>query len=242
MLTKVSVPQNPLKAVEKGKWMPFLIIGLTVLNTAMLFKVGLNSKHAAQKELSNVFVQLPNNQTVEAKGVDKLHREPAHIQDFAYMWVKAAFSWTKGEAKAEGEIEYPTEFYDVSYAIDLSYRVGWMESIHKKYDKQFPFRNYTSGNWEAQVQILDKDQDIIVEPLERGLWKVTVVATRLHNRDKDRDFIERLNQELILKAVDFVDAEAQQRLPPGAKTPLAELMYLGQEYGLQIVEIRDVKV
>ena len=244
MLTKISVPQNPLKAVEKGKWMPYLIIGLTILNTGMLFRVGLNSKQAAQKELSNVFVQLPNNQTVEAKVVDKLHREPALIQDFSYKWVKTAFSWTKGEGRAEGKLEYPAEFYDVSYAIDLAYRVGWMESIHKKYKKNFPFRNYISGEWEAQVQILDKGKDIVVEPLEPGMWKVTVIATRLHDRDQESDFIERLNQELILKAVDFVEVEEkeEQRLPPGAKTPLAQLMSLGQEHGLQIIEIRDIKV
>ncbi|MGR3280578.1 hypothetical protein ACSYAD_36675, partial [Acaryochloris marina NIES-2412] len=67
MLTKITVPKNPLQAVEKGKWMPYLIIGLTILNTGLLFRVGLSSKRAAQRELSNVFVQLPNNQTVEAK-------------------------------------------------------------------------------------------------------------------------------------------------------------------------------
>lgn len=237
MLSKISVPKNPLQAVEKGKWMPYLVIGLTILNTGMLFKVGLNSKRAAQRELSNVFVQLPNNQTVQARPVDKHHREASHIRDFAYKWVSAAFSWTEGKGEAEGKLEYPSEFYAVSYAIDLSYRVGWMESIHQKYNQDFPFRNYISGTWEAQVQILDRDKDIIVEPQAPGLWKVTVIATRLHNRDKERDFIERLNQELIVKAVDYVDVEED----PG-KTPLAKLMRVGQEYGLQIVEIRDIKV
>ena len=236
MLTKITVPKNPLQAVEKGKWMPYLIIGLTILNTGLLFRVGLSSKRAAQRELSNVFVQLPNNQTVEAKPVDKRHRETSHIQDFAHKWVSAAFSWSKGEGKTEGKIEYPAQFYDVSYAIDLSYRVGWMESIHKKYDQDFPFRNYIAGEWEAQVQILDRKKDIVVEPLEPGLWKVTVIATRLHDRDQERDFIERLNQELILKAVDFVKTEDPDQ------TQLAKLMRVGQEYGLQIVEIRDVKV
>ncbi|KAI9129596.1 hypothetical protein [Acaryochloris sp. CCMEE 5410] len=236
MLTKITIPKNPLQAVEKGKWMPYLIIGLTILNTGLLFRVGLSSKRAAQREPSNVFVQLPSNQTVEAKPVDKHHRETSHIQDFAHKWVSAAFSWSKGDGKTEGKIEYPAQFYDVSYAIDLSYRVGWMESIHKKYDKDFPFRNYIAGEWEAQVQILDKTKDIVVEQLEPGLWKVTVIATRLHDRGQERDFIERLNQELILKAVDFVKTEDQDQ------TQLAKLMRVGQEYGLQIVEIRDVKV
>ncbi|NJM67368.1 MAG: hypothetical protein HC851_17675 [Acaryochloris sp. RU_4_1] len=241
MLKKIALPHNPLQALEKGKWMPYLVIGLTVLNTGMLFKVGLNSKQAAQRELSNVFVQLPNNQTVQAKPVERWHREPSHIKEFTSKWVKTAYTWTKAEGKTEGKIEYPPGFYDVSYAIDLSYRTGWMASIYHKYKKEFAFNRYLSGDWEAQVQILDQDKDVIVQALEPGVWKVTVIATRLHDRANEPDFIERLNQELILKAVDYVEAQPQ-RLPPGQKTELAQLMRIGQEYGLQIVEIRDIKV
>jgi len=210
----------------------------------------------AAEHQPKIYMQTLDGTTVVAKPVDPLDRSEEVNENFAADWLTLAYTWklppepektasgTKLGKTASGtesakssvterNIDFPYQFHTASLAIEPGYREAYMDLMAQKYSRQFPFSNYISGQNQSYVRIYSKK----VVPVEKGLWDVMIVATRIHASGDTILAQEILNRVIRQKAVD--PAVSEQKLWGNRDTHLGQLLNEMQRQGLQIVQISE---
>ncbi len=203
-----------------------------------------------------IYVQTPDGTTVVAKPVDPLFRSEEVNTEFAGDWLQLAYTWklppenektassielgktasTTEQKKAsvtERGIDFPYQFYAASLAIEPGYREAFMDSEVKKYSRQFSFENYISGQNQSYIRIYSKK----VVPVEKGLWDVMIVATRVHATGDTILAQEIFNRVIRQKAID--PDVSERKLWGERETHLGQLLNEMQHQGLQIVQVSE---
>lgn len=231
---------HPLSQPSKFRYSPLVIIGLLLLN---LLTTCSNSRILRQVSENQpyIYVQNLDGTTLQAKPTDPLSRSDAVIRKFTEDWLKLAFTWKvppeKGKAFVnERKIDFPYQFYTASLAIQPGYREAYMDLTAQKYQKDFPFGNYIAGQLQSYVRIYEPGQSK-VQLVEKGVWDVTIIATRTHASNDSIVAQEILNRVVRVRAIN--PSTSDQKLWGDRDTQLGRLLNEMQIQGLQIVQISE---
>jgi len=230
--------EHPLVRSPRFKYVPLLIIALLILNLLTTC----NNSRVLQKAIENkpyIYVQNPDGKTIQATPSDPLYRSDATLSKFSDDWLKLAFSWKtppeKGEAFVnERKVDFPYQFYEASLAIQPGYREAYMDRIAQKYQRQFPLENYITGQWQSDVKTYQKPK---IQPVEKGVWDVAIVATRTHAVGLSIFAREVFNHVIRVRAIDPATDDGE--LWGNQDTHLGKLLAKMQRQGLQIIQIDE---
>lgn len=175
--------------------------------------------------------------TVEAKPKDPLYRPESVVASFTEDWLMLAYTWKEPPEKgnafvSERGIDLPYQLQAASLAIVPGYREAYLDSTAKQYQTEFPFRNYNTGQQQAYVRIFVPPK---VKPVDKGVWDVTIVATRTHATGKSIIAHEIFNHVIRVKAIK--SSSGDKKLWGDRDTQLGKLLNEMQLQGLQIIEI-----
>lgn len=232
---------HPLFKQSKFRYLPLIILSVLLLNLL----VTCNSYRRLQVVSENqpyIYVQNPaDGTTVQAKPAEPLYRSDAVITKFTEDWLKLAFTWKvppeKGKAFVnERGIDFPYQFHVASLAILPGYRERYMDMTAQKYQKEFPFANYISGQFQSYVRIYEPGQSK-VQLVEKGIWDVTIVATRTHASNMSILAQEIFNRVIRVRAIH--PSSSDQKLWGDRDTQLGRLLNEMQRQGLQIIQINE---
>lgn len=231
---------HPLFQQSKFRYLPPIVLSLLLSNLL----VTCNNSRKLQMVSENrpyIYVQNPDGTTVQAKPADTLYRSDAVIRKFTEDWLKLAFTWKvlpeKGKAFVnERKIDFPYQFYTASLAIQPGYREAYMDLTAQKYQKDFPFGNYIAGQLQSYVRIYEPGQSKI-QLVEKGVWDVTIIATRTHASNDSIVAQEILNRVIRVRAIN--PSTNDQKLWGERDTQLGKLLNEMQIQGLQIVQISE---
>ncbi len=229
---------HPLTQPSKFRYLPLVVIGLLILNLLITCNNSRTSQMAAKNQ-PYIYVQSSDGTTSKAKPVDSLYRSDAVIAKFAEDWLKLAFTWKNSPEKGSSFVsergeDFPYQFHVASLAIEPGYREAYMNLMLQKYQKEFPFGNYVSGQRQSYIRIYDTSK---VEPVEKGSWDVTVVATRTHASGDSILANEIFNHVIRVRAVK--PSSDDKKLWGDRDTRLGKLLNEMQHDGLQVVQIND---
>ncbi len=219
---------------DKFRYLPLGVIGLLIMNLIATCSNSRTSQMAAKNQ-PYIYVQNIDGSVTEAQPTDSLERTEAVISKFATDWLKLAFTWKNGTNTGnetfvnERGTDFPQPFHQASLALEPGYREAYMDVIAKKYKEEFPFNLYTSGQNQSYVRIYEKPT---VKQVEKGVWDVAVVATRIHGNSESIIAQEIFNHVIRVRAV---------KPPPRGQpeTPLEKSLNQMQKQGLQIIEINE---
>jgi hypothetical protein len=227
-----------LSPPSRFRHLPLAVLVLLILNLLATCNNARTAKMAAVHQ-PYIYVQNPDGTTVEAKPVDPLERSEAVVAKFAQDWLKLAYTWKaapeKGKAFVnERGMDFPADFHAASLAIEPGYREAYMDLMVEKYQREFPFSNYTSGQQQSYVRTYQQPK---VEPVEKGVWDVTLVATRTHATGNSILAHEIFNRVIRVKAVR--PSAGDQKLWGDRETHLGKLLNEMQHQGLQIIQVSE---
>jgi hypothetical protein len=231
-----SDPNHPLHAPSRFKYLPLAIVSLLIL---ILFATCQNSKTSQMgaRHQPYIYVQNPDGTTVKAEPVKPLYRSDAVIANFTVNWLKLAYTWKvppdKGKAYvSERGTDFPASFHTMSMALEPEYREVYMDSIAQKYQKEFPFSNYISGQTQSYVRTFQEPK---IDRVKEGVWDVTIVATRTHASEDSIFAHEIFNHVIRVRAIKLSTEEDE--LWGDRDTHLGKLFREMEYQGLQIVKI-----
>lgn len=231
-------PGHPLHQQSKFQYLPLFVLVLMLLN---LLATCSNTRtlQTAIKNKPYIYVQNPDGTTIQGKPVDPLYRSDAVVRKFAEDWLKVAFSWKLPPEKGkpfvtERGVDFPSQFHAASLAIVPGYREIFMDLTAKKYQREFAFGNYITGQFQSNVQIFE---DSKVQQVEKGVWDVTVVATRTHATGDSILAQEIFNRVVRVRVIK--DSSENQKLWGGRDTHLGKLLNEMQLQGLQFTQINE---
>ncbi|NJO93696.1 MAG: hypothetical protein HC820_03830 [Hydrococcus sp. RM1_1_31] len=236
-------PDHPLFEPSRFKYLPLVVLFLLLLNLLATCTNTRTSRMAAKNQ-PYIYVQTPDGNTVKAKPVDPLYRSDAVIANFTKNWLKLAYTWKtppqKGKAfVSERGIDFPYQFHEASIAIVPGYRESYMDSQAKKYEREFSFSDYISGRYQSYLRIVE-DEDKSkpkIEQVSKGIWDVTVVATRIHAQGNSIFAYEVFNRVIRIQAIK--PACNEQKLWGDRETALGRMLNEMQCSGFQILEIAE---
>lgn len=229
---------HPLSQPSKFKYLPLVVIALLILNLLVTCNNSKTSQMAAKNQ-PYIYVQNPDGTTSKAEPVDPLYRSDPVIAKFAEDWLKLAFTWKSPHEKSQGfvserGVDFPYQFQVASLAIEPGYREAYMDLQVQKYQKEFPFANYITGQRQSYVRIYNGSK---VHPVEKGTWDVTVVATRTHASGDSILDNEIFNRVVRVRAIKpSID---DKKLWGNRDTHLGKLLNEMQHDGLQVVQVND---
>ena len=231
-------PDHPLSQPSKFKYLPLLVLVLLLLN---LLTTCNNSKvlQMAVKNQPYIYVQNPDGTTSQASPAIALDRSDAVVSKFGEDWLKIAYTWKVSPEKGkpfvtERSVDFPYQFYKASLAIAPGYREAYMNLTAQKYQREFPFGNYITGQRQSYVRIYDASK---VRLVEKGVWDVTIVATRIHASGDSILAQEIFNRVIRVRAI--APASNERLLWGERDTHLGRLLNQMQYQGLQIVQIDE---
>lgn len=231
-------PGHPLHQQSKFQYLPLVVLVLLLLN---LLATCSNTRtlQTAIKNKPYIYVQNPDGTTIQGQPVDPLHRSDTVVRKFAEDWLKVAYSWKLPPEKGkpfvtERGVDFPFQFHAASLAIVPGYREVFMDLTAKKYQREFPFGNYITGQFQCNVQIFN---DAKVQQVEKGVWDVTIVATRTHATGNSILAQEIFNRVVRVRAIN--DSSYDVKLWGGRDTHLGKLLNEMQLQGLQIIQIDE---
>ena len=229
-------PDHPLYQPPKFSRLPLFIIVLLLLNLVATCGNSVATRRVARNQ-PYIYVQSRLGTTEQATPVDPLYRTDEVIAKFTEDWLKLAYTWKTSPEKSgasvnEQGIDFPYPFHAASVAIIPGYREAYMELIAQKYDREFSFGSYISGQTQSYVRTFERPK---VELVEKGVWDVTVVATRTHARG-DSIFAHEIFNHVI--RVQAIKPDAGN-LWGNQETHLGKLFSEMQEQGLQIIDISE---
>lgn len=229
---------HPLSQPSKFRYLPLVVLVLLLLNLLATCNNARTSRLAA-KHQPLIYVQNPDGTTIQAKPVEPLYRSEAVIAKFAEDWLKLAYSWKAppeaGKAFVnERGLDFPYQFHGASLAIEPGYREAYMDLMAQKYQKQFPLANYIAGQQQSYVRTYEQPK---VQPVEKGVWDVSLVATRIHASGDSLLAQEIFNRVIRVRAI--VPSSSEQKLWGNRETHLGRLLNEMQRQGLQIVQISE---
>jgi len=229
---------HPLHQRSILNYLPLAVITLLILNL-LATCTNTSTLRSAISNRSKIYVQSVDGTTLEAQLVDPLHRSDATIRNFAEDWLKLAYTWKASTEEAtnfvkERGIAFPREFHVASIALEPAYREAFMDRQTQKYQKEFAFGNYITGRSQAYVRVFEPGRSK-VQLVEKGVWDVTIVATRTHAIDNSIFAQETLNRIIRVKAI---SPEINQKLWE-QETYLGKVMNEMQQQGLQIVQVSE---
>ena len=173
------------------------------------------------------FVGIYEEVTLKQKGVS--HPDGGEL---TYTW---KVSPEKGKPfVTERSVDFPYQFYKASLAIAPGYREAYMNLTAQKYQREFPFGNYITGQRQSYVRIYDASK---VRLVEKGVWDVTIVATRIHASGDSILAQEIFNRVIRVRAI--APASNERLLWGERDTHLGRLLNQMQYQGLQIVQIDE---
>jgi len=227
-----------LSQPSKFKYVPLVVCLLLILN---LFATCSNSRTSqmAAKNQPYIYIERPDGTTIRAEPVDPLYRSDPVIAKFAEDWLKLAYSWKTSPEKGkpsirERGVEFPYQFYAASLAIEPGYREAYMALTANKYQKQFPFTNYTTGQFQSYVRVYDGSK---VQQVDKGEWDVTIVATRTHAAGSSILAHEVFNHVIRVRTIK--PSAPDKKLWGDQDTQLGKLLNDLQTDGLQIVQVNE---
>lgn len=186
-----------------------------------------------------IYVQNPDGTTSQAVPTAPLYRSDAVISKFASDWLKLAYTWKtppeKGQAfVTERRVDFPYQFHAASQAISPGYREAYMDLTAQKYQKEFTFGNYITGQRQSYVRTYDGAK---VQPVEKGTWDVSIVGTRTHASGDSILAQEIFNRVIRVRAIN--PSSSDKKLWGDRETHLGKLLNEMQHDGLQIVQISE---
>lgn len=231
-----SDPNHPLHAPSRFKYLPLAIVLLLVVNLLATCQNSRTSQMGARHQ-PYIYVQNPDGTTIKANPVNPLLRSDPVIASFTANWLKLAYTWKvppdKGKAYvSERGTDFPFSFHALSMAIEPEYREVYMDSIAQKYQKEFPFTDYISGQSQSYVRTFEQPK---VERVEEGVWDVTIVATRTHASGESIFAHEIFNHVIRVRAIK--PSIEEDKLWGASDTYLGKLFREMELQGLQIVKI-----
>jgi hypothetical protein len=229
---------NPLHQPTIFRYLPLVVLSLLLLNLLATCS-NTSTLQRAVKHTPNIYVQTVEGTTLQGQVVDPLYRSDATVRRFAEDWLKLAFTWKSSAEKAEAFVKergivFPREFHHASMAIQPGYREAYIDSQAKKYQR-LAFGNYVTGQHQAYVRIFEPEQSK-VQLIEKGVWDVTIVATRTHATNNSIFAQEVFNRIIRVRAI---NPASDQRLWGDKETHLGKLLNEMQQQGLQITQISE---
>ncbi len=229
---------HPLSQQSFFKYVPLGFLLLLILN---LFVTCSNSKTSqmAAKNQPYIYIEKPDGTTLRAEPVDPLYRSEPVIEKFAEDWLKLAYTWKilpeKGKPSiSERGVEFPYQFYAATLAIEPGYREAYMALTAHKYQREFPFSNYITGQRQSYVRIYDGSK---VQQVDKGVWDVSVVATRTHASGDSILAHEVFNHVIRVSAIK--PSGPDKKLWGERDTQLGKLLNDIQLDGLQIIQVNE---
>lgn len=229
---------HPLSQPSKFSYAPLVFLLLLILN---LFATCNNSKTSqmAAKNQPYVYIEKPDGTTLRAEPVESLYRSDPVIAKFAEDWLKLAYTWKnipeKGKASvSERGVDFPYQFYAASLAIEPGYREAYMALTAHKYQREFPFTNYITGQRQSYVRIYDGSK---VQQVDKGVWDVSVVATRTHASGDSILAHEIFNHVIRVRAIK--PSAPDKKLWGDRDTQLGRLLNNLQTDGLQVIQVNE---
>ncbi|MGH2414780.1 MAG: hypothetical protein ACRDEA_14045 [Microcystaceae cyanobacterium] len=230
---------HPLNKPSKFRHLPLIVILLLVLNLLATCRNSTTSQMAAKNQ-PYIYVQNVDGTTSQAQPSDPLLRSNSVIAKFTEDWLKLAYTWKappeKGEAFVnERGVDFPYQFHAASVAIVPGYREGYMDRVAQKYQREFPFANYITGQQQSYVRSFEEPK---IELIRKGVWDVTIVATRIHASRNSIFANEIFNHVIRVQAIKPA-SDDDKKLWGDRETHLGRLFNEMQRQGLQIVEITE---
>lgn len=236
------ISDHPLTKPSIFRFTPLLILVVLLSNLYLAWN---NSRRIDRisKDKSHIYVQVTEGKTIEAEAVDSLHREEKLIANFAQQWLLLAFSWNYpagGEENYEVErgVKYPFSFYLASLAMKPGYREKYMVQTNRKYQEEFQFSSYISGQRQSLVRTFERPVILPVKNREgkiiKGYWDVKIVAIRMHAMGEKIMAQELFNTMIRLKAIEPV-SENEKNI--WGDTKLGKMLEKMEKNGLQVVEV-----
>lgn len=230
--------EHPLHQQSKFRYLPLLVLVLLLLNLLATCN-NTRALQMASKNQPYIYVQNPDGTTLQAQPTDPLSRSDSVIAKFAEDWLKLAFTWKippeKGKAfVTERGVDFPYQFHAASLAIKPGYREAYMDLTAQKYQREFSFGNYITGQRQSYVRVYDRAK---VQMVEKGVWDVTLVATRIHAADDSIQAQEIFNRVIRVRAIK--PSINDQKLWKNRDSHLGRLFNEMQLDGLQIIQINE---
>ncbi|CAA9554840.1 hypothetical protein AVDCRST_MAG81-111 [uncultured Synechococcales cyanobacterium] len=229
---------NPLFQPSRFRYLPLVVLALLVLNLVATCSNSRASRMAAKNQ-PYIYVQQPDGTAVEAKPADPLFRTEAVVASFAEDWLKLAFTWKGAPEKGKSFVkeraaDFPAQFHAASLAIEPGYREAYMDLVAKKYQREFPFTNYITGQTQSYVRTYEEPK---VQRVGKGVWDITIVATRTHAAGDSVIAQEIFNYVVRVKAVK--PSSRDQKLWGDRDTHLGKVLNAMQRQGLQVTQVNE---
>lgn len=220
---------------QKKRKIPWLFIGFGSSYVFLFIAVlGIGANLASiRDERSTLFIKT-DDQTIHAERADPLYRSESQVKAYARQWFKTAYTWnSEDQTKKVGPITYPAKLWAASFAMDLGMREGWLEQVRNRYAQQLPLEAYTIGKMEAVIELT---REPMVEKVDEGLWRVTVVADRAHIKSDGTSQVEAMKVTLTVQAVPHTNSKENDILGLGqGSESLNALIHRWRQEGLKIV-------
>lgn len=229
---------NPLFQPSRLRYLPLVILVLLILNLLATCSNS-NASRLAAKNQPYIYVQQPDGAAVEAKPADPLFRTEEVVATFAEDWLKLAFTWKglpeKGKSfvKERGS-DFPSPFHAASLAIEPGYREAYMDLVAKMYQREFPFANYITGQNQSYVRTYEAPK---VQRVAKGVWDVTIVATRTHASGDSVIAQEIFNHVIRVRATK--PSNHDQQLWGERDTHMGKVLNAMQRQGLQVIQVNE---
>lgn len=229
--------ENPLAEKSRFQWLPGAIVTIILLNLFSAWQTKGDIRELKRQQ-PYIYVQQENGDTIKAKPENSLFRNDNVVANFVEDWLTLAYSWdiqdpnlfiiaTKERAKL------PLPLYAASFAIIPDYRDAYLHSTAIKYQIKFPFGKYIVGDNQSRVRVFEYP---IVEKVNEGTWKVTIVAYRTHSAEDGIIAEEKFNHVITVRAI----KPSNERLKFKNNSFLSQVMSDMQDKGLQIIKIEQI--
>lgn len=220
---------------KKKRKVPWLFIGFAssyVFLFLVVLGIGANIS-AIRDDRSSLFIKT-DAETIHAKRADPLTRTEQQVTAYAREWFKTAYTWNaKDKTKKVGPMTYPARLWTASFALEPGMRAGWLEQVRMRYAEQLPLDAYIAGKTEAVIELT---REPTLQEVDKGVWRVTVVADRAHVNSDGTSKVEAMKVTLTIQAVPHTDDKENDILGLGqdAKS-LNALVHRWRKEGLKIV-------
>ncbi|NJL80832.1 MAG: hypothetical protein HC917_22180 [Richelia sp. SM2_1_7] len=226
----------------------FVTFGLHLLTLLLLIIQGLTIRQLSVQK-TPTFVQLIDGKPVNNN--DELQRKPELISEFVSKTMISMFNWT-GILPAQninqfnnpkqdlgipiktpqgGSKKVTTSSWISSFGFSEDFRKGFLATVAEL----TPPEVFASNSEQVISAQLNITRIYPAQQIERGKWRVGIVANLVQKRSNDKQIVTPFNKDIFVQAIDTFDYPITANL-----TDLQQAIYATRSDKLEIYEIRDL--